>query len=805
MCARRIGNGVENVYASAAEWVNRALVNDDSLFTPGTAIWTAERLAELRRRFLDQPDVSGDDFYVKLERQLAGSPPPTYQLMGEVLFVHFLIIWEPSMRSETKKERVERALGWGAPVGQIPVGLAGGLAPGFVNLGAGRSGSLPFMVGYIINFVEQWKGLEPSTHQHLLRDPWGFKDFATQVELQGEQYSESTTRHLSQMDALLYLVHPDDFEPITSRNRKALIANAFGNLFDEPTDDVDRRLRQIRANLEARQGSVDFFDPPIRAQWDEKFQPDLWVDFINRARRYVSSGRLAPDETNYKIDIAYRLSDAREALLDESDEWLSLLRRSLFSSRNNLIYFMTLTKLHGWIGDHPQAALAALRAIWVPSQSTDYRIRDFCDLLPRSVLSGSGTRANVASVLLMGLDPQQFPPFRMRAFETGYDLTGYGRPPSGSDEAALYGYALDFLDRFIDEASSRGLDIRHRLDAQGILWGILGDGDERPEEDEEDEELYPDPETPVDFAPLADRLYLPADFLEEIDALLREKKQVIFQGPPGTGKTYVAQELAHHIAGSGDRVTLVQFHPSYAYDDFVQGYRPTTLENGQPGFRLTDGPLLRAARRAGSDPSGARHFLIIDEINRGNIAKVFGELYFLLEYRDREINLQYSSTDTFSLPDNLHIIGTMNTADRSIAMVDLALRRRFYFVEFNPHDGPVKNVLSEYLARSSPGVEWVARVVDRANSLLDDWDAAIGPSYFMSKEGLGDDDVARIWKYSVRPYIEERLFGQGGERMADFELGRLRSAVARNADGGGNGSESGGNAPGVGTGDVNDA
>ena len=121
MCARRIGNGVENVYAAAAEWVNRALVNDDSLFTPGTDIWTAERLAKLRRRFLDQPDVSGDDFYVRLERQLAGSSPQTYQLMGEVLFVHFLIIWEPSMRSETKKERVERALGWGAPVGKIPV------------------------------------------------------------------------------------------------------------------------------------------------------------------------------------------------------------------------------------------------------------------------------------------------------------------------------------------------------------------------------------------------------------------------------------------------------------------------------------------------------------------------------------------------------------------------------------------------------------------------------------------------------------------------------------------------------------
>ena len=249
----------------------------------------------------------------------------------------------------------------------------------------------------------------------------------------------------------------------------------------------------------------------------------------------------------------------------------------------------------------------------------------------------------------------------------------------------MYGHALDFLDRFIEEASANGLEIRNRLDAQGIVWGILSYWDEMLEEGEEWDN---DPETVVDFAALADRLYLPADFLEEIDTLLKEKKQVIFQGPPGTGKTYVAQELAQYIAGSKDRVTLVQFHPSYAYDDFVQGYRPTTLENGQPGFRLTDGPLLRAAHRAALDKSGARHFLIIDEINRGNISKVFGEMYFLLEYRNHKINLQYSSEDEFSLPENLYIIGTMNTADRSIALVDLALRRRFYFVEFHPDDGP---------------------------------------------------------------------------------------------------------------------
>ena len=191
--------------------------------------------------------------------------------------------------------------------------------------------------------------------------------------------------------------------------------------------------------------------------------------------------------------------------------------------------------------------------------------------------------------------------------------------------------------------------------------------------------------------------HLTVDFLEEIEALLEDKKQVIFQGPPGTGKTFVAQKLARHLAGSDERVTLVQLHPSYAYEDFVQGFRPT-LKDGQPGFELRDGPLLRAARLAREAPD-AKHFLVIDEINRGNLAKVLGELYFLLEYRDKKIRLQYQGDEEedFALPPNLYFIGTMNTADRSIALVDLALRRRFYFVEFHPDDEPVKGVLRRWI------------------------------------------------------------------------------------------------------------
>ena len=263
----------------------------------------------------------------------------------------------------------------------------------------------------------------------------------------------------------------------------------------------------------------------------------------------------------------------------------------------------------------------------------------------------------------------------------------------------------------------------------------------------------------------AKELFLPVEFIENIDTLLKDKKQVIFQGPPGTGKTYVAQKLAKHLAGWEKRVTLVQFHPSYAYEDFVQGFRPALVGDGQAGFELRDGPLLRAAERARQEPN-ADHFLVIDEINRGNLAKVFGELYFLLEYRDEAMSLQYSDKP-FSLPDNLYIIGTMNTADRSIALVDLALRRRFYFVEFHPDDEPVRSVLHDWLTVKAPGMEWVADVVKNVNEKLkDDRHAAIGPSYFM-KDGLDRAAVERVWKHGVLPYIEECLFGDN-DRIGEF-------------------------------------
>ena len=289
------------------------------------------------------------------------------------------------------------------------------------------------------------------------------------------------------------------------------------------------------------------------------------------------------------------------------------------------------------------------------------------------------------------------------------------------------------------------------------------------------------PWSPVNIDALAAQLlWEPAQLREIIDDL-QEKGQVIFYGPPGTGKTYVAREIAKQCQLDGGDFEIVQFHPSYSYEDFVEGFRPRLI-GGQAGFELVPGPLRRIADKARANPE-ATFVLVIDELNRGNVAKVFGELYFLLEYRDEEVRLQYGGDGGgFSLPRNLWFICTMNTADRSIALMDAALRRRFYFAPFFPDQPPVKGLLRRWL--TSKGQDTLtADLVDAANERLDK-ETGIGPSYFMVEDSLDDARLRRIWNRAVIPYVEEQCFGDA-EKLAGFGFDRLKRQLNGPAPSGG--------------------
>ena len=564
MSARRMDEGAQQTYQAAELFKDNALLGNDSIFTPGTPIWTPDLLGELRTRFLERPNEGPGGTFQKLERQLVGSPLRVYQLLAEVCY--FVYLMPHGIKWETKQERVNRVLGWSGREMKMPNDRIPGLVPGLATIGGAFVRGLPCYLGFLIEFVEQWKEQTQDEIEVRLHYPWLFREFVMGVNFRSEflRLPGNGARTSVQRHATLHLVHPDTFEGIVSDGHKIVLTDRLNRYVTDIDADVDRKIWQIRRAIEDERGKdFDFYDDDIL---------ELWNPFTN-----------SPIEKN---------------------------------------------------GEQPQ-----------PNQ---------------------------------------------------------------------------------------------------------------------------------DLQALAKETYLTVDFLENIKLLLEEKRQVIFQGPPGTGKTFVAQELSRFLAGSEGRVSLVQFHPSYAYEDFVQGFRPT-LQDGQAGFELRDGPLLVAAEQARQEPDKS-HYLVIDEINRGNLAKVFGELYFLLEYRDAEMKLQYSDKP-FSLPQNLFIIGTMNTADRSIALVDLALRRRFYFEEFHPDKEPVKSVLRKWLKAKVPGMEWVADVVEEANRRLsDDPHAAIGPSYFM-REGLDDRGVERIWQHSVLPYLEERLFGDG-DRLSQFDLKSLKRLVS---------------------------
>lgn len=509
-----------------------------------------------------------------------------------------------------------------------------------------------------------------------------------------------------------------------------------------------------------------------------------WERFVYWAQRVFTSGDVRENERRYKLELQPVLAEVHEQVASSDPEWTTTLKKAFGHKNNNLTYHIAHSKLLEWcnVEANKQAAADALSALWDPGSELSQAVDSFLEVLPKEAAAGAGTRCTLASFLTLRRDPPTCPAYVTRPYDIAYRLTRY--PASSSaDDKAIYHNALDFLDRFIAEAARRGFVLEDRLDAQSAMYAVakyelsFACFNDWTEEDKAAFIRYQNGEEeggpvvpPTGLAALANKLLFDLSDLENIERLIDAKRQVIFYGPPGTGKTYVALQLAEYLTGSKDRTRLVQFHPSYSYEDFVEGFRPC-LHDGQPGFDLLPGPLRQIARQAQEDP-GNKYVLVIDEINRGNIAKIFGELFFLLEYRDHAVRLQYSSNEDFTLPENLLLIGTMNTADQSIALLDAALRRRFFFAPFFPNQVPVKGLLSRWLKANKPSLLWLAEVVDRANAELGDWNAAIGPSYFLQQD-LDESQIKMIWRHSIIPFIEDRFFGEV-DRVKAFELERLR-------------------------------
>ncbi|BAY94895.1 putative ATP-binding protein [Tolypothrix sp. PCC 7601] len=247
---------------------------------------------------------------------------------------------------------------------------------------------------------------------------------------------------------------------------------------------------------------------------------------------------------------------------------------------------------------------------------------------------------------------------------------------------------------------------------------------------------------------------------------VNRKGQAIICGSPGIGKTFIAERLAQQLLNGGyGFLELVQFHPAYTYEDFIQGIRPHS-KNGKLTYPLVPGRFLEFCKKAESFQDTC--VLIIDEINRANLAQVFGELMYLLEYRDKEIPL--AGGNSFRIPRNVRIIGTMNTADRSIALIDHALRRRFAFIELRSN----YDVLRRYHQKTGLVVEGLIKILQQLNQVIADKNYEIGISFFLT-DNLRED-IEDIWCMEIEPYLEEYFFNQP-EKVENFRWDQIKQSL----------------------------
>jgi hypothetical protein len=265
----------------------------------------------------------------------------------------------------------------------------------------------------------------------------------------------------------------------------------------------------------------------------------------------------------------------------------------------------------------------------------------------------------------------------------------------------------------------------------------------------------------------AQEIYIPESMLSQWIEAIHRKGQAIFYGPPGTGKTFVAQKLAQHLVSEDEgSLSLVQFHPAYAYEDFIQGIRPLTQPDGTFRYEMIPGRFLQFCEVAHSQVGIC--VLIIDEINRANLASIFGELMYLLEYRDAAVPL--AGGGTLSIPANVRILGTMNTADRSIALVDHALRRRFSFIHLQPDF----EIIRQYHKGTGFDPTGLIQTLKRVNDAIGDPHYQVGHSFFLHKQL--ETACAAIWQMEIEPYLEEFFFNQP-DQVTMFRWQNLKTDI----------------------------
>ena len=872
-----------SVYRAAALWREHSLLELTSLFDRESNIWNNEVTSDLVARFIDGADEGDRSFAEKLEDQMRGADQASAQLMAELMFIHLLPLVNITL--DTKKRNIDTIGSWAPKPFSTPTEFDEPLELGIFSGGAGFNTRRPNHLRWLIRFAQRWASLPLGSRRELLDDPWAFKAFLYELPLDGA---------ISQRNALLLMIFPQQFEDISARDHKKRIVEAFPEHVGE-SGDIDRQLLAIREAMSGEFGQeFSWYEADIRTVWDKKTKkaaraapespnqallellpndaervafanlvasaietahaqnPKAWSLSFRKRGLFLNIGPnrtigIEPGEFAFSIskwsvnEIAGRLSGPLQGTDTYSFPGWTLLASTSLDQLVHVIEHAeeeilqavrdSATRDTNYWKSHSEDALDVIRAI---------SGRELPDLPPRD--KARPARGQQAWIIRVKRDDGQID--SAGSLERGDTRVFWSLdvPPDSSLDvirAALreqnpemsnhsLGNQAGSIFRFVTKVQPGDLVLMP--DQDELYLGTIAGSAEYLSADGEWARPVEWMEEPVERADVSPALYsrlrslltiteiselapellvylagedsfeadslssvttdtrlaqidddlakdwmLDGAWLNEIIGLLEQKRQIIFYGPPGTGKTYLAEKLARHLTSDPSSYKIVQFHPSYSYEDFVEGFRPR-VDAGALTYELKPGPLKLLADEARQNP-GEPYVLIIDEINRGNLAKIFGELYYLLEYREQSLVLQYGSADEdeFSLPENLFVIGTMNTADRSIALVDAAIRRRFNFMEFSPVKEPIANLLSEWL-KQNDGSELPAKLLAELNRRLDDDDYAIGPSYLMNKDALTQGGLERTWKYSIMPLLDEHFFGRVGA-TEQFTLPELQAAL----------------------------
>ena len=782
--------GREAIYQIAEEFRQRCLGQDHSstsLLWPERRIWNIQNLETLKAAFIDNPDEGSGSFYEKWEIQLAGESADIHRLAADLIAFYYL--FPSNVNSSTKLLHLKEVIAWKLSEHDPPDYDA--VSAAFESGGLGSTGqhyltSIHAILGYFIDIFIRLK-------QHSgegLSDLYSESEIRANADDVAEKYPTNATLT---RNVLMHLLFPDQHERTVSPGQRHMIRGAFSSIAELPTD-LDRALLTIRNELAKVHGpSFDFYDERIRHLWDEEADapeheeiianPNYWVEMTNKAGGEV-------------------LADGRFTKEVESGNFTFVTGEVLLSPTidrggGDRFHFMREVQ-PGDIVFH----LTDRRAFIGTSRVT----RPY-ETLPDVVYGGYN--APSFAVTLVDYQPLQPPLDREVFFDDKHKIKlleerGNWKNIFYHGDTSQSGIRL-YQGAYLTPLPEAVLSILEEIyrEAHGP------DSDFNPLRDRAIKSVESEPVTIDD---LSEHTLTDIPELSELLELLESKKQLIIEGSPGTGKTFLADALACFVTGNpligktNDRMEIVQFHQSYGYEDFVHGIRPETGPDGELLYVLRDGVFKKMSQQAAREPE-KKFVIVIDEINRGNLSRIFGELMLLLEYRGKEIPLANSGPDDdpFKIPENLYLIGTMNSADRSLTQVDLAMRRRFIFHRLMPisgMDAPVlgrwfsnlhfgdKNPADDYLGNRNVAV--FVKLNQRLQAELG-IDFQIGHSYFMEKALINSDltenfDAYRkLWKYSINPLLEEYFFANNNkeelleqlsyEALFEFTIEEIDAAI----------------------------